>query len=553
MRIFGRAALCVVVMLGATGALFKCSDDATSGGEDPPRTADDIVEVDSAAATSIAVLTNDTELDNEPLTFSIEDNPTVGSASFNSDRTVRLDLPAGFRGATRFRYKVTNSLGGFSISTAVVFVGVETYRVAFAAQDSNQNFEIYLSNLASTERITDATSGNFRLRNMWFAEKGPRSLMVYERADGSSSELFYVKLNPVARQVQVPRPASRTFIADAPVAVSTEGQWIAFPTTPTSNTANSLYALDTTSSSNSPQLVDFSSNLVVSSVQWGGDLPSLYFISQPPGLSGRVLYRVDIGAFSSPTRVSPPYPTSDTNVVIRVSPDKSRIVLFGTHSETNGAFLLDPENPNTERRLTTDMPSGAIIESFDINEAFTQLTYLWRTGSSTTSQLSVVPIDDSGTDPRRVLNADVNLLTELRPDDAATLVTRTSAGLGSDGTLFEVLLDSGDAERIATNVTGGIYDDMGDNVFLFSRTLAPSVIARGDFDSTPTALVRTSTPTNALYVTPTTARSLAIINDPTSGLVAVNAASPGRTIRLTTLTIGTLPSTSLLPTAVGAP
>jgi hypothetical protein len=540
-------------MLSATGALFQCSDDATSGGEDPPRTADDIVEVDSTAATSIAVLTNDTELDNEPLTFSIEDSPTVGSASFNSDRTVRLDLPSGFRGATRFRYKVTNSLGGFSVSTAVVFVDVEAYRVAFAAQDSNQNFEIYLSNLASADRITDATSGAFRLRNMWFAEEGPRSLMVYERADGSSSELFYVKLDPVASQVRVPRPSSRAFIADAPVAVSTEGQWIAFPTAPTSNTSNNLYAFDTTSSSNSPQLVDFSSNLIVSSVQWAGDLPSLYFISQPPGLSGRVLYRVDIGGFSSPTRVSPPYPTADTNVVVRVSPDKSRILLFGTHSGVNGAFLLDPANPNTERRLTTDMPNGAIIESFDIDEAFTQLTYLWRTGSSVTSQISVVPIDDSGTAPRRVLNADVNLLTELRPDEAATLVTRTSAGLGSDGTLFEVLLDSGDADRVATDVTGGIYDDTGDRVFLFSRTLAPSVVARADFDDTPTALVRTSTPANALYVTPTTARSLAIINDPTSGLVAVNAASPGRTIRLTTLTIGTLPATSLLPTAVGAP
>jgi hypothetical protein len=565
MRIFGRAALCVMVMLGATGALFQCSDDETSGGEDPPTTVNDVVELTSTTTTAIPVLNNDTDLDNEPLTFAIEDSPTVGSASFNSDRTVRLDLPTGFRGATRFRYRVTNSLGGFSIATAVVFVDIEAYRIAFAAQDSNQNFEIYLSNLASADRISNATQGSLRLRNMWLAdETGPRppaarSLLVYERADpsqaASSSELFYVRLNPVADPVRVPRPSSRTFIADAFVAVSPDNNWIAFPTTPTSNTANSLYALDTSSSSNSPQLVDFSSNLVTDSVQWGGDQPSLYYFSQPPGLSGRVLYRADTGAFNAPTRLSPPYSTQDTNPVVRVSPDKSRVVLLGTRSGgLNGAFLIESTDVNRERRLTTDMPAGAIIESFDINEAFTELTYLWRTPSSVTAQLSAVPIDSSGTNPRRLFNADVASVTELRPDEAATLVTRSPAGFGNDGTLFEVLLDgSGVDERIATNVTGGFYDDTGDNVFLFSRTLTPSVIARGDFGRTPTALVRTSTPQNALYVTPATARSVAIIEDPTSGLVVVNATSPGNTIRLTTLNVGSLPSRTLFPTAVGAP
>lgn len=561
MRIFGRAAFCIVVLMFSTGALFKaCSDEEnTSGGEDPPTTANDIVEVTTAEAASIPVIANDTDLDNEPLTFAIEESPTVGSASFNSDRTVRLELPAGFAGVTRFRYRVTNSLGGFSISTAVVFVDVEAYRIAFAAQDSNQLLELYLSNFVSADRISQAAQGNLRLRNLWYAEEGARSTLVYERADPSqpatTSELFYVKLNPVASPVRVPQPSSRTFIADAPVAVSTNDQWIAFPVTPTSNTTNTLYALDTSSTSNSPQLVDFSSNLVTSSVQWGGDLPSLYFISSPPGLSGSVLYRADPGAFNSPVRMSPPYSANDTNVVIRVAPDKSRIVLFGTHSGVNGAFLLDPADPNRERRLTTDMPAGSIIESFAINETFTELTYLWRTGTSVTSQISVVPIDSSGTTPVRVFTADVASLTELRPvDEAATLVTRSQGGAGSDGTLFEVLLDgSGVDARVAENVTGGIYDDTGNNVFLYSRTLTPSVISRSEFGRAPTVLVRPSTPTTALFVTPTTARSLAIVDDPTSGLVAVNASAPGKTIRLTTLTVGSLPSRSLLPTAVGAP
>jgi Tol biopolymer transport system component len=554
MRFSGRAVLCVIVLLGATGAFKSCSDDADSGGEDPPRTADDIVEVTGTGATSVAVLSNDQDLDNEPLTFAIDEAPTVGTASFNSDNTVRLDLPTGFRGVTRFKYKVTNSLGGFSISTAVVFVDVDSYRVLFAAQNSAQNYELYVSDLVSAEAISQATSGNLRLRQMWRSTSG--ALVAYERADpaqaASTAELFYVKTNPIADPVKIAQPSGRAFVEGAPVAVSPDDRWLAFSTTPSSNTAqaNGLYALDT-GSSGAPVLVGFSAGLQTDSIQWAGDQPALYFMASPAGISGPAIFRATVGNFDSPQRMSPVYAAGDSFGLTRVSPDQTQLVLFGTRGGQNGAFLIETSSPNTERRLTTDMPANAVIESFEIDEDFTQLTYLWRVGTGAAARLSVVPISTTGT-PRTVTDADIASFSGLRPDDATALIVRSGAGRLSDGDLYEVALDGSAADlQVASNVSGGVFDDTGDRVYLFSKTLAPALIGRSDFDRSSTPLVRSSTSASALFVTPLMARSAAILEDATSGLVLVNAAAPGKTLRLTTLTVGNVPFT-LLPTAIVA-
>ena len=45
--------------------------------------------------------------------------------------------------------------------------------------------------------------------------------------------------------------------------------------------------------------------------------------------------------------------------------------------------------------------------------------------------------------------------------------------------------------------------------------------------------------------------SAAILEDPTSGVVLVNAAAPGKTLKLTDLQIGAAPTT-LYPTLIGA-
>jgi hypothetical protein len=240
---------------------------------------------------------------------------------------------------------------------------------------------------------------------------------------------------------------------------------------------------------------------------------------------------------------------------VLVSPDQTRVLIVGSHGDQAGAFLIDPSNPNTERRVTTDIPAGALIESYQVNDSFTQFTYLWRVGSTAAARLSVVDLD-TVTVPRTVLNANIASFTELRrSDDAAALVTLSSNGRSTDGTLFEVSLDRSTADvQIASNVTGGIYADTTDRVYLYSTTQTPSVIGRADFDRAPSALVRSNTPAAALFVSPAFEPSAAILEDPTSGLVLVNAAAPGKTIRLSNLAVGLVRPTTLLPTIIkGAP
>jgi hypothetical protein len=558
MRFFRRVAFCAFVLWCATGALVSCnSDDDDSGGEDPPTTQDDILEVEGSGATALAVLSNDQDLDNEPLTVTIDESPTVGSASVNSDNTVRLDLPSGFRGFTQFRYKVTNSLGGFSTSTAVVFVDVSAYRVLYAASGSNEPPELYINDLNSSEQISDATSGALRLQSAWHSRFG--GLVAYHRADpaqvDSTAQLFFVKTKPIANPVRVNAPSGRRFIVSAPILLSEDDRWLAFPTAPTgSSQANTLYAVDTNSASD-PVLVGSSSNVAPNLTVWGGDSsPSLYFVATPTN-AGPAIYRASPGSFDAATRLSPFYDADDSHDQILVSPDQTQVLVIGTHNGRSGAFLLDPNDLNNETEITTDMPAGAVLEAAQVDEAFTRLTYLWRLGdTAVNARLSVVPVDDTS-DPTTVLEANISSFSELRPDGAAALITRSPNGRGSDGTLYEVSLDNvADDVVVANDVSGGRYDDTSDRVYLFSSTRPPSIVERSDFDRVIDPLVRSNTPPDALIVLPQEERSAAIVEDPTSGLVIVNGAAPGETLRLTDddLDVGELAST-LTPAIIESP
>ena len=84
-----------------------------------------------------------------------------------------------------------------------------------------------------------------------------------------------------------------------------------------------------------------------------------------------------------------------------------------------------------------------------------------------------------------------------------------------------------------TLTSGGAYAD-GDHVYLYSRTLTPAVLQRSDFERTPDPLVRSSTPASALFVSPIFQPTAAILEDPTSGVVLVNATAPGKSRRAET-------------------
>jgi Bacterial Ig domain len=555
MKLSWRAVLCALVMVGATGAFKGCKSGPSSGGEDPPVTADDKIVVTGTGTTALNVLSNDTNLTHEPLTYTIDEGPSVGSASFNSDHTVALTLPSGFKGMTKFKYKITNSVGGFSISSAVVFVDVPAYRALFAAKNATTSaYELYVSDFISSAKISDAAVGNFRLQGMWHSKSG--SLIVYERGDPaqltSTAELYFVKPTGTVSPVKFPAVSGRVVVSGGPVVISDDSRWIAYPTNPSaaSGQAVNLYVLDS-SNSGTAKLVGLSTGTLTALTQWAGATnPNLYFMA--PAGSGYALYRAGVSSLDSPERISPIYPSTDQQQQVLVSPDETRVVIFGTHAGVTGAFFVDPTTPNIEQRLTTDMTAGTSIASFRTDESVSRLIYLARATGSATGRLSVVDVGANET-PQTVFDGNIVGLSDLRPDGLAALITRGSNGAGSDGTLYEVTLDRSAADAlVASNVTGGLYAD-ADHVYLYSRTLTPSVIQRSDFERAPTALVKSNTPAGALFSAPLFETSAVIIEDTTSGagVVHVNATAPGKTLKLTDLSIGSPPAT-LAPTFIAA-
>lgn len=555
MKFSWRAVLCAVVMVGATGAFKACNSDGdSSGGEDPPRTVDDRFEVKGTGTASLEVLKNDTNLTaHEPLTYSIEDS-SVGSAAFNADHTVALTLPAGFTGLAKFRYKVTNAVGGFSIASAVVFVDVPAYRALFAAKSGTAGtYELYVSDFLSSTKISNAVSGNLRLQNMWTSKKG--LLVAYERADpaqlSSTTELFFVKPTASPSPVKIPLALNRAFVGGATVALSDDSRWIAYPTRPTSASgmATNLYVLDS-NNPGTPTAVNPSANTFTGLTQWIGT--TLYFVAAPANLTGHALFRASTTSLDAAERISPVYPSTDQQTQVLVSPDGTRVLIVGTHGGQVGAFFVDPTNPNVERRLTSDVPTtGATIEAYRTDEDLTKLTYVWRAVNSATARLSVVDIGANNT-PRAVFTGNVVGLSDLRPDGMAALITRSANGAGSDGALYEVTLDGSAADvLIANNVTGGLYAGSADRVYLYSRTLTPSAVQRSDFGRTPSALVRSNTPAGALFVSPLFQPTAAILEDATAGVVLVNAAAPGKTLKFTDMKIELSPPSTLFPTLIG--
>jgi hypothetical protein len=560
MKFSWRAVLCAVVMVGATGAFKACSSGGpSSGGEDPPVTADDRYVTTPTGISALKVLDNDTNLNNPPLTYTIPDSPSVGSAAFNADNTVALTVPSGFKGLTKFRYKVTNSKGGFSISSVTVFVDVPAYRALFAAKGTAGTYELYVSDFVTSTKISSAVNGNLRLQNMWKSKAG--LLVAYERADpaqiSSTTELFYVKPTSNPSPAKVPLALNRVLISGATVAIDDGSRYLAYATNPSSGsggTATNLYVLDT-NNPNTPTVVGSSTGVFTGFTQWIGSTdPQLYFLAPPTGGStAHTLFRGSLSALDAPQRISPVYPSTDQESAVLVSPDGTRVLVVGTHGGQSGAFFIDPTNPNVERRLTTDMPAGARIEAFRTDEEVRKLVYLWRVPNSTTARLSVVNIDANDTPQTVFTGTNVLGFSDLRPDAAAVLVTRGTGAAGSDGNLYEVTLDGSAADAlIASNVTGGVYAD-SDRVYLYSRTLTPSVIQRSDFERTPDPLVRSSTPAGALFVSPIFQPSAAILEDATAGVVLVNAAAPGKTLKFTDLKIElpTNTATTLLPTLIG--
>ncbi|TXT26915.1 MAG: outer membrane adhesin-like protein [Planctomycetota bacterium] len=99
---------------------------------------DDTAQVIRNVATILQVLTNDTNLDHDPLTISSMTQPTDGTATLNANGTITFTPAADFSGETSFMYSIHDGHGSSDTATVVVTV-IAHHSVSITLPAANAN------------------------------------------------------------------------------------------------------------------------------------------------------------------------------------------------------------------------------------------------------------------------------------------------------------------------------------------------------------------------------------------------------------------------------
>jgi hypothetical protein len=440
------------------------------------------------------VLANDTDADSDPLAVTIEEAPLAGTAMVNTDSSIGITgLPGGFKGVTRFKYRVTDSSSESAIGTTAVFVGVEPFRVVFAGDPAaNGSAELYMSDLASAPvLLTAATEGNMRLRGFAASQNG--ATVVYRREDqtnASTVDLGFVRTAAPIQRGAVPLPSGATLPFDArsntdQFVVSPDGQWIALIARVGS--VQSAYVFNAATPGAlikvSPANAVFATQL-----RFSRDSRNLFFLASPVAAGGtKTLYTVT-PAGPSPTvavsAISDPA-TSDDVLEYSISADQSAILIRANRSGRQGLFYIDARQLRVETQVSHTLGFGESIDASTISLTGGAIGGGMgrRVGYTVGTPSRVYVAEVSATpNPREIATA--AKVVGLRPDDGALLYEKS-------GQIYERGLASNGADTLVAAGGTAWYDSTGNIVLVQQAQFAGStaytvlgVTTRGEFGIT---------------------------------------------------------------------
>lgn len=442
-----------------------------------PVAANDILRADGTALDSINVLKNDSDADGDTLTVSIEGTPLVGSASVNADSTVRISaLPTGFKGVTRFKYRVTDTSGASVVAAAAVFVGTDPFRVVFAEDAAGSGPEVFINDLAADARaVTSATEGTWRLKGFVASDNG--ATVVYRREDtaaaSTTADLSFIQTASSAAATKITLPAGATLTQDAQGAdqfrVSPDGKWIALVAS-TSGVA-SVYVLNVASPATLTKVSPVGA-ASAARLRFSRDSQNLYFLaSANAGGANKSLYTVTpaspattvaVSALSSPS-------TADDVIDYGISPDQTRVLLQANRGGRVGLYFVDARQLQTEVQVSHALGFGEAIYNSTLSRnggtvsgaplqrvAYTSQTLL-GTFNTYVADLSATP------NPRLVASG--TQAVGLRPDDASVLYSK---GLQ----IWENSIGAGTTDQLVEAGSDAWYDSTGNIVLV--RQYLPS-------------------------------------------------------------------------------
>lgn len=435
-----------------------------------PVAASDAMRADGGALANITVLANDTDADSDPLTVTIEEGPLAGVATVNADSSIAISsLPAGFKGITRFKYRVTDSSAASAIATAAVFVGVEPFRVVFAGDpEANGSSEIYMGDFTAAPTVlTTATEGSMRLRGFATSQNG--ATVVYRRedqADASKVDLGFVRTAAPIERRTVPLPAGAALPLDGnnkdQFVVSPDGQWIALIARVGS--VDGVYVVNVAAPTSLTK-VSLSDAVLASRLRFSRD-SRLFFLAAPvAGGGSKSLYTVapaGPGATVPVSAISDPASADDV-LDYSIAADQSSMVIHANRGGRQGIFFIDARQLQTETQLSHTLAFGESISASTISltggtiggAVGQRVGYTVRTPLLSTrvyvAEVSLTP------NPREVATAAE--VVGLRPDDGALLYAK-------GGQIYERDLVAGGTDAIVAAGGTGWYDSTGNIVLV---------------------------------------------------------------------------------------
>jgi len=270
---------------------------------DAPALVDDVFTASSTG--SLPVLANDSDPEGDALTLESVDTPYVGTATITAEGTVNLQLPPGFNGVTRFMYRVREATGLTSEATALVFVGIDPFKVIYLGTEG-----VYVNDLAASWRASPEEGSPTRIVSMTAAVSGRAFAYVTGEAAGDTYRFMYVDLAEpgVARQIGpsvAASPSMSMFLYG--YRISPDGRYVAFQHTEItpSGMQSTLLLFDAQSTEAPVTLSSIIATRTGLDPQFSADGSHLYYVAAVPDSPGyHAIYRTDL-ATGSATRVSP--------------------------------------------------------------------------------------------------------------------------------------------------------------------------------------------------------------------------------------------------------
>lgn len=458
--------------------------------DDPVAARPDAMRADGAALDSIDVLANDSNPDRKSLTVTIEEAASIGTVSVVANGSIRITgLPTGFRGVTRFAYRVTETNGAFSSAGAAIFVGIDPFRVAFVGDEASDGSpEIFLTDLAAPpRRITAATEGSLRARGFLASQNG--ATIVYRRNDGAAfHDLSFVRTTDPSMQHRIQLPSGTRYFP-APFsgadqyAVSGDGQWIAavVATEPPANAAVVVLNVNDPTMLYTPTPPSATN---AASLKFSHDSRYLYFRAQEN--TPWRLYRTALVTPNQSTPLSTAMTGDPAEGVTHfaVSADQARVVFNATHNGIEHIYFVDPSTPASETRLSHVLGrSNEILSSTVFNFGDTlggspdgsRIAYTVNEAGGLISYVA----DVSTTPNPRTVGVPGMTVNMFRPDNAALLYVETVTDPVRTWIdhVYEVLVDSTQPHTLVGEGFNAQYDVAGDAILMQHATyLDPSEI-----------------------------------------------------------------------------